>query len=130
MVAGTDRYFQLARCLRDEDPRADRQFAFTQLDAEASFFSADDVIDVISGVVLTAVDAAAASGLADVHLPVPPIPLMSWREAQDRYGTDKPDIRFGMELTDLTSVFTSTTFRAFQAPAVKGICVPERGDVR
>ena len=123
MVAGTDRYFQLARCLRDEDPRADRQFEFTQLDAEASFVGADDVIDVISGVVLTATHAAAESGLAQVGLPVPPIPLMSWREAQDRYGTDKPDVRFGMELTDLNPVFESTAFRAFQAPAVKGICV-------
>ncbi|HEX2192467.1 MAG TPA: amino acid--tRNA ligase-related protein, partial [Acidimicrobiales bacterium] len=105
-----------------------RQFEFTQLAAEASFFGADEVIDVISGVVLAATDAAATSGLADVHLPVPPIPLMSWREAQERYGTDKPDIRFGMELTDLTPVFASTTFRAFQAPAVKGICVTGGGD--
>jgi aspartyl-tRNA synthetase len=123
MVAGTDRYFQLARCLRDEDPRADRQFEFTQLDAEASFVGADEVIDVITGVVLTATHAAAESGLAQVNLPVPPIPLMSWREAQDRFGTDKPDIRFGMVLTDLKPVFESTSFRAFQAPAVKGICL-------
>ncbi len=128
MVAGTDRYFQLARCLRDEDPRADRQFEFTQLDAEASFVGADEVIDVISGVVLAATDAAASSGLADVAVPVAPIPLMSWHEAQERYGSDKPDIRFAMELTELTPVFASTGFRAFQAPAVKGICVPGGGD--
>ena len=128
MVAGTDRYFQLARCLRDEDPRADRQFEFTQLDAEASFVGADEVIDVITGVVLTATHAAADSGLAQVSLPVPPIPLMSWREAQDRYGSDKPDIRFGMELTDLAAVFESTAFRAFQAPAVKGVCVAGGAD--
>jgi aspartyl-tRNA synthetase len=127
MVAGTDRYFQLARCLRDEDPRADRQFEFTQLDAEASFVGADEVIDVITDVVLTATHAAADSGLAQVNLPVPPIPLMSWREAQDRFGTDKPDIRFGMELTDLKPVFESTSFRAFQAPAVKGICLTGGG---
>ena len=128
MVAGTDRYFQLARCLRDEDPRADRQFEFTQLDAEASFVGADEVIDIISGVVLTATHAAAESGLAQVNLPVPPIPLMSWREAQDRFGSDKPDIRFGMEITDLKAVFESTAFRAFQAPAVKGVCVAGGGD--
>jgi aspartyl-tRNA synthetase len=129
MVAGTDRYFQLARCLRDEDPRADRQFEFTQLDAEASFVGADEVIDVISDVVLTATHAAADSGLAQVNLPVPPIPLMSWREAQDRFGSDKPDVRFGMELTDLKGVFESTAFRAFQAPAVKGICVAGKADI-
>jgi aspartyl-tRNA synthetase len=124
MVAGTDRYYQIARCLRDEDPRADRQFEFTQLDAEASFVGADEVIEVISAVVTGATDAAVASGLAGVEPPDGAIPRLSWREAQERFGTDKPDTRFGMELTDLTSVFAATSFRAFQAPAVKGIRVP------
>jgi aspartyl-tRNA synthetase len=124
MVAGTDRYYQIARCLRDEDPRADRQFEFTQLDAEASFVGADDVIAIISGVVASATAAAAASGLADVVAPPAGIPRISWQDAQDRYGTDKPDTRFGMELADLTPVFTGTAFRAFQSPAVKGIRVP------
>jgi len=124
MVGGTDRYYQLARCLRDEDPRADRQFEFTQLDAEASFVDGDDVMAVISSVVLEAIAGAAASGLAEVTGPPGVIGRMTWQEAQDRYGSDKPDTRFGMELVDLTAVFGSTEFRAFQAPAVKGIRVP------
>ncbi len=123
MVGGTDRYFQLARCLRDEDARADRQLEFTQLDAEASFVGADEVMAVIGSVVLAATEAAAGAGLADVVVPEGEIATMTWREAQDRYGTDKPDTRFGMELVDLTPVFASTNFRALQSPAVKGIRV-------
>jgi len=123
MVGGTDRYYQLARCLRDEDARADRQLEFTQLDAEASFVGAEEVMAVIGSVVLAATGAAAGSGLADVTVPGSDIGRMTWREAQDRFGTDKPDTRFAMELVDLTPVFASTEFRAFQAPAVKGIRV-------
>ncbi|MDQ6715047.1 MAG: OB-fold nucleic acid binding domain-containing protein, partial [Actinomycetota bacterium] len=126
MVGGTDRYYQLARCLRDEDLRADRQFEFTQLDAEASFVGADEVIAFMTTAVLAATQAAAvnrAPGLAGLEVPAE-IPRLTWQEAQERYGTDKPDTRFGMELVDLTSVFATTGFRAFQAPAVKGICVP------
>ncbi len=123
MVGGTDRYYQLARCLRDEDARADRQLEFTQLDAEASFVGADEVMAVIGAVVLAATRAAADAGLADVTVPADEIPHMTWREAQDRYGTDKPDTRFGMELVDLTAVFAATGFRAFQSAAVKGIRV-------
>jgi len=93
MVGGTDRYYQLARCLRDEDARADRQLEFTQLDAEASFVGAGEVMAVISSVVLGATAAAADSGLADVSVPAGEIASMTWREAQDRYGTDKPDTR-------------------------------------
>ena len=122
MVGGTDRYYQLARCLRDEDLRADRQFEFTQLDAEASFVDAADVMAFISNAVLDATEAATGER-------PPPIPSISWREAQDRFGTDKPDLRFGMELTDLTEVFAGTSFRAFAPPAVvKGIRVPGQGD--
>ena len=122
MVGGTDRYYQLARCLRDEDLRADRQFEFTQLDAEASFVDATDVMAFISEAVLAATEAATGER-------PPPIPWMTWREAQDRFGTDKPDLRFGMELTELTEVFAGTSFRAFAAPAVvKGIRVPGQGD--
>jgi len=130
MVGGTDRYYQLARCLRDEDLRADRQFEFTQVDIEASFVGADDVIDVVSDVVSAAISAARALGVADREAPAgADIPRMTWREAQDRYGTDKPDTRFGMELKDLTAAFAATEFRAFQPPAaVKGICVPGAGD--
>ncbi|MGI8776170.1 MAG: aspartate--tRNA ligase [Acidimicrobiales bacterium] len=123
MVGGTDRYYQLARCLRDEDARADRQLEFTQLDAEASFVGADEVMAVISSVVLAATAAAADSGLAEVSVPAGEIASMTWREAQDRYGTDKPDTRFGMELVDVTAVFATTSFRAFQSPVVKGIRV-------
>ncbi|HEX3622052.1 MAG TPA: aspartate--tRNA ligase [Acidimicrobiales bacterium] len=118
MVGGVDRYFQLARCLRDEDLRADRQFEFTQLDAEMSFADQDDVIAVMSRAV---VEAIAAAGRSPVESP---IPQMTWREAQDRFGSDKPDVRFDMELVELTEVVAGTGFRAFEAPCVKGIRVP------
>src|SRR5439155_6474648 len=95
MVGGVDRYFQLARCLRDEDLRADRQFEFTQLDAEMSFADQEDVLAAISATVLAAIRAAGGE-VGDT------IPRMSWREAQDRFGSDKPDVRFGMELVELT----------------------------
>jgi aspartyl-tRNA synthetase len=122
MVGGVDRYYQLARCLRDEDLRADRQFEFTQLDAEASFAGEDEVIAFISEAVTAATEAA-------VGMHPGPIPQMTWREAQDRFGTDKPDLRFGMELAELTPLFASTEFRAFQPLAVvKGICVAGGGD--
>ncbi len=117
MVGGVDRYYQLARCLRDEDLRADRQFEFTQLDAEMSFADQSDVIGVISTTVVAAI--RAAGGEVDDA-----IPSMSWREAQDRFGSDKPDVRFGMELVELTEAVAGTGFRAFQAPCVKGIRVP------
>ena len=117
MVGGVDKYYQLARCLRDEDLRADRQFEFTQLDAEMSFADQSDVIGVISKTVVTAIRAAGGE-VEDA------IPSMSWREAQDRFGSDKPDVRFGMELVELTEAVAGTGFRAFQAPCVKGIRVP------
>ncbi|HEX9682325.1 MAG TPA: aspartate--tRNA ligase [Acidimicrobiales bacterium] len=118
MVGGFDRYYQIARCLRDEDLRADRQFEFMQLDAEASFVTQDDVFSFIGEAVLAAVEAATGSR------PSGDIPVMSWTEAMDRFGSDKPDVRFGMELTDVSAVMAGTDFRAFQAPAVKGIRVP------
>ncbi len=118
MVGGVDRYYQLARCLRDEDLRADRQFEFTQLDAEMSFATQDDVMAVISEAVVAAL---AAAGRSPVDAT---IPRMTWREAQDRFGTDKPDTRFGMELVELTEAVAGTGFRAFEAPCVKGIRVP------
>ena len=89
MVGGLDRYYQIARCMRDEDLRADRQFEFTQLDLEASFVTQEDIWDVVSVAVLAAAEAATG----DVP---PPIVRMTWNEALDRYGTDKPDLRFGM----------------------------------
>jgi len=114
MVGGLDRYFQIARCLRDEDLRADRQFEFMQYDAEMSFADAEDVIAVVEEAVGAAVEAVTGSRPG-------PVPRLTWHEAQERYGTDKPDVRFGMELVDLGEVFASTGFRAFQADAVKGL---------
>ncbi len=120
MVGGVERYFQLARCLRDEDLRADRQFEFVQYDAEMSFAGADDVMAVVEEAVADAVEAATGERPGAFA-------SMTWQEAQDRYGTDKPDIRFGMELVDLGRMFASTEFRAFRAEAVKGIRVPGEG---
>jgi aspartyl-tRNA synthetase len=122
MVGGMDRYFQIARCLRDEDLRADRQFEFMQLDAEASFVDQADVLAFISEAVADATEAVTGSRPGDV-------PQMTWQEAMERFGSDKPDIRFGMELTELTDVFLTTEFKAFQAPCVKGIRVPDAGDL-
>ena len=122
MVGGVDRYYQIARCLRDEDLRADRQFEFMQLDAEASFVSQDDVLAFISYAVSSATEAVTGERPGE-------IPRMSWDEAMERFGSDKPDIRFGMELVELTEVFIDTGFRAFQAPCVKGIRVPGGADL-
>ncbi|HEY3842875.1 MAG TPA: aspartate--tRNA ligase [Acidimicrobiales bacterium] len=122
MVGGFDRYYQIARCLRDEDLRADRQFEFVQLDMEMSFGSQDDVMASISEAVLDAAEAATGER-------PPPIARMTWSEALDRYGTDKPDLRFGMELIDLTEEFATTAVRAFSAPVVKALLVPSGSEV-
>ncbi|MEO7397780.1 MAG: aspartate--tRNA ligase [Ilumatobacteraceae bacterium] len=115
MVAGIDRYYQIARCLRDEDLRADRQYEFMQLDAEMSFASQDDVLEAIS----RAVEAAAEAVTGQKP---PPIERITWHDAMDRFGVDKPDLRFGMELTDLTDAFAATEFKAFAgAVSIKGI---------
>ena len=116
MVAGVDRYYQIARCLRDEDLRADRQFEFSQLDVEASFVTQEDVLEFVSEAVLDAAEAVTGERPSD-------IPRMSWAEAIDRYGSDKPDLRFGMELIDLSSVFEGTRVKAFGAPCVKALVV-------
>jgi aspartyl-tRNA synthetase len=121
MVGGIDRYYQIARCLRDEDLRADRQFEFTQLDAEASFVGQDEVLAFVSHAVRAASAAVAGVEVGD-------IPRMTWHDAMERYGTDKPDIRFGMELVELTDIFASTGFKAFAGQTVKGIRVPGTGD--
>ena len=132
MVGGTDRYYQLARCLRDEDLRADRQFEFMQLDAEASFVSQDDVREFISFAVLRAAravrpDVIDAASVASPAAASAAIDSITWHDAIDRYGVDKPDLRFGMELIELTEVFAATEFKAFQAPAIKGLCVRGEG---
>ncbi len=118
MVGGFDRYYQIARCLRDEDLRADRQFEFTQLDMECSFASQDDVMGFVAEVVLDAAEAATGAR-------PPPIERMTWADARDRFGTDKPDLRFGMELVDLTPVFEQTEVKAFSSPATKAIVVQD-----
>jgi aspartyl-tRNA synthetase len=115
MVAGIDRYYQIARCLRDEDLRADRQYEFMQLDAEMSFVSQDDVLAAISQAVLSAAEAVTGERPA-------PIERITWRDAMERFGVDKPDLRFGMELQELTSIFAATEFKAFAgAASIKGI---------
>jgi aspartyl-tRNA synthetase len=121
MVGGLDRYYQLARCLRDEDPRADRQFEFMQLDVEMSFADGHDVMAIIG-------DAARDAAEAVTGIRPDPVPTMTWHEAMARFGSDKPDVRFGLELIDLSEVFAATEFRAFQADAVNGIRVPGGGD--
>ena len=116
MVAGIDRYYQIARCLRDEDLRADRQYEFMQLDAEMSFADTDDVLEAIGRTVLAA--AEAVTGVRP-----DPIERMTWRHAMDVYGVDKPDLRFGMTLVELTDAFASTEFKAFAgAGSIKAIC--------
>ncbi len=122
MVGGIDRYYQIARCLRDEDLRADRQFEFTQLDLEMSFASGAEVRAVISEAVAEA--AAEITGVRPAAMGE-----ITWHEAIDRYGSDKPDLRFGLELTELTDLFAETGFNAFKAPAVRGIRVPGGGDI-
>jgi aspartyl-tRNA synthetase len=122
MVGGIDRYYQIATCWRDEDLRADRQFEFTQLDAEASFASQDEVLAFITEAVAEATEAATGSRPAD--LGPTGFPRMTWLEAMERYGSDKPDVRFGLELVELTELFAGTGFNAFKAPCVKGIRVP------
>jgi aspartyl-tRNA synthetase len=122
MVAGIDRYYQIARCLRDEDLRADRQYEFMQLDAEMSFVNQDDVLAAISAAVI-----AAAESVTGVK--PDPIQQITWREAMERFGVDKPDLRFGMELTELTSIFSSTEFKAFAgAESIKGIRVEGKAE--
>ncbi|SHJ22477.1 aspartyl-tRNA synthetase [Actinomyces denticolens] len=117
MVAGMERYYQIARCYRDEDFRADRQPEFTQLDVEMSFVTQEDIIAVAEEV-LREVWALIGHDLDT------PIPHMTYADAMERYGTDKPDLRFGCELVDLTEYFKGTTFRVFQNPYVGAVVMP------
>lgn len=114
MIAGVERYFQIARCYRDEDFRADRQVEFTQLDLEGSFWEAEDVQAAIEAALV-----AATRELRGVEIPTP-FPRLSWHEAMERYGTDKPDIRFGMEIVDLSDIFASTEFGVFASALTNG----------
>ena len=117
MVGGMERYYQIARCYRDEDFRADRQPEFTQLDVEMSFVDTDDVIAVAEEVL------AALWALIGYQLPLP-IPRMTYADAMRRFGSDKPDLRFGLELVECTEYFAATPFRVFQAPYVGAVVMP------
>jgi aspartyl-tRNA synthetase len=121
MVAGMERYFQIARCYRDEDFRADRQPEFTQLDIEMSFVDQDDVLAVAEDV-LVALWRLIGYDVAT------PLPRMTYAEAMARFGSDKPDLRMGLELVDCTSYFADTEFRVFQAPYVGAVVMPGGAD--
>ena len=118
MVAGMERYYQIARCFRDEDFRADRQPEFTQLDIEMSFINQGDVISVAEKILSRVFKEAVG-----YEIPTP-IPHMTYRDAMDRFGSDKPDLRFGCELVDMTEFFKETSFRVFQAPYVGAVVMP------
>ncbi len=118
MVAGMERYYQIARCFRDEDFRADRQPEFTQLDIEMSFVDQDDVITVTEKILTDLFRNVLGTEIST------PIPHMTYREAMDRYGSDKPDLRFGLEIKEVTKFFRETQFRVFQAPYVGAVVMP------
>ena len=114
MVGGLERYFQIARCFRDEDLRADRQPEFTQVDLEASFITPEDVYALIEGLLKRVYKEA-----LDVEIPTP-FPRMTWKEAMDQYGSDKPERRFDMRIQDVSSIFTSSDFKVFAGIVNKG----------
>jgi len=122
MVAGMERYYQIARCFRDEDFRADRQPEFTQLDIEMSFADQEDVIKVAERVLQRVFRETIG------HEITLPIQRMSYRDAMRRFGSDKPDLRFGLELVDVTNFFKDTSFRVFQAPYVGAVVMPGGAD--
>lgn len=123
MAAGVDRYYQMARCFRDEDLRGDRQPEFTQVDTEMSFATAEDIQDMTEGLIKRVMKEALN---VDVKTP---FPRMEWQEAMDRYGSDKPDTRFGMLITDLSDIVKDSSFKVFSGTVadgkfVRAICVP------
>jgi len=127
MIAGYDRYIQVARCFRDEDLRADRQPEFTQLDLEMAFVTAEDVMGVIEGLM-----ARLAKEILDLDLALP-LPRMTWDEAMERFGHDAPDLRFGLELIDLTDLARECEFRVFRETAdsggrVRGLCAKQAAE--
>lgn len=124
MVAGTDRYFQIVKCFRDEDLRADRQPEFTQIDLEMSFAEQDDVIEVQEGFLKKLM-----KEIKNIDVTTP-FPRLSWQEAMDRFGSDKPDTRFGSELVDLSGLLRDTSFKVFadnlaRGGDIRGITIPE-----
>jgi aspartyl-tRNA synthetase len=125
MVAGLEKYFQIAKCFRDEDTRADRQPEFTQLDLEMSFIDAEDIFNLLEELFTSMVETIKP----EMQQIVKPFPRLSYAEAMERYGTDKPDLRFGLELADLTDIAAKSDFSVFRSAIaeggrVKGICVP------
>jgi len=128
MVGGLDRYFQIVKCFRDEDLRADRQPEFTQLDMEMSFVQREDVMQLVEGMI-----SVLFKELKGIELKCP-FPRLTWNQAMSRYGSDKPDIRFGLELTDFTNALRSSQAKVFSAAiqkggVVKGICIPKGGEL-
>ena len=126
MVSGTDKYFQVVRCFRDEDPRADRQAEFTQIDVEMSFVDTDDVISVNERLI-----ARVFKEVLDVDIALP-IKRMTYKESVDNYGIDRPDLRFDMKLKDITDIAAQSTFKVFTSTAenggiIKGLCAPGGG---
>ncbi len=121
MVAGMERYYQIARCYRDEDFRADRQPEFTQLDIEMSFVEQEDVLEVGEAIVRAIWEGTIGHRIDE-------IPRMTYADAMQRYGSDKPDLRFGLELVELTDYFANTPFRVFQAPYVGAVVMPGGAD--
>jgi len=122
MVAGMERYYQIARCFRDEDFRADRQPEFTQLDIEMSFINQEDILAVAEKILVKVWKEAVGYDIPT------PIKHMTYADAMDRYGSDKPDLRFGYELTEVTDFFKATPFRVFQAPYVGAVVMPGGAD--
>lgn len=127
MVSGVERYYQIARCFRDEDLRADRQLEFTQVDVEMSFCTMDDVLALVEEVMA---EVLAVAGIEHAM----PLPRIGWRDAMDRFGTDRPDTRFGLELVDVGEVFAGSEFKVFSGAlasggVVKAILVPGAGDL-
>ena len=122
MVAGMEKYYQIARCFRDEDFRADRQPEFTQLDIEMSFIDQEDILAVAEKILVKV-----WKEVADYPINLP-IPRMTYLDAMSRYGSDKPDLRFDLELVDCTAYFAQTTFRVFQAPYVGAVVMPGGAD--
>jgi len=123
MVSGIDRYFQIARCFRDEDLRADRQPEFTQIDLEASFIDEEDIFSIVEGLMYSIF-----KGALDIELTLP-FPRMSYREAYTRFGTDRPDIRYDTELYDVSDVLNKISFPPFQDKEVIAIRVSSRGNI-
>jgi len=127
MIAGMDRYFQIARCMRDEDQRADRQLEFTQLDLEMSFVSMEDVLNLAEDLYTELTET-----VTNMRVMEKPWPRLSYADSMERYGNDKPDLRFGMELTDISDLVRGSQFGVFAKTvegggAVRGICLPGQG---